>query len=231
VTTFDPESLKPEVAAGVAGLVRLGVVVAEPVATASSAEALEAEMQELASALRAEYVGRAPAEIGALGYARELYHSFGVDPTRVRPSSEALLRRVLKGGELPRISNAVDVCNLCSLRFLLPLGLYDVREVHPPVTLRRGRPGEAYAGIGKKDVHLEGRLVLADRHGPFGNPTSDSARTSVRAGTTALMLVIFAPPSYPHELMEDNVRTVRSTMERHLAPPGESTLTSGTVHP
>jgi len=128
-----------------------------------------------------------------VGPARQLYHSIGIDPTKTRPSSEALLRRVRRGDRLPRINTLVDICNWCSLEAQLPYGLYDLDRVEPPVTLRRGRPGEAYAGIRKDEVHLDGRLALADTRGPFGNPTSDSARTMVTTSARRLLVVVFGP--------------------------------------
>jgi len=216
-----------EVDSEVGSRIRLGIVWADPVVTAVSAPALDAEMQQLAGSLREKFAGRSPSEIAPLAWARELYKAFGIDPTRTRPSSEALLRRVLKDKPLPRILNAVDLCNLCSLHFLLPLGLYDGAKIRPPVRLRQGRPGEAYEGIRKDEVHLEGRLVLGDRDGAFGNPTSDSLRTSVDPGTTSLWMVIFAPASYPSELMDENVRFARGAMERHLAPEGRVVATAG----
>lgn len=124
---------------------------------------------------------------------RRMYSRTGLDPTRTRPSSEALLRRVRRGDALPRINALVDVCNWCSLELQLPYGLYDRDRVDGEVEVRLGQPGEAYDGIRKDDVHLEGRLVVADRRGPFGNPTSDSARTMVTTGTTRVLIVIFAP--------------------------------------
>jgi DNA/RNA-binding domain of Phe-tRNA-synthetase-like protein len=87
----------------------------------------------------------------------------------------------------------VDVCNWCSLEFQLPYGLYDADRIEGDVELRLGVTGESYAGIRKDDVHVEGRIALADRIGPFGNPTSDSARTMVTTATTRALLVVFAP--------------------------------------
>ena len=55
------------------------------------------------------------------------------------------------------------------------------------------RQGEEYPGIRKDVVHVGGRLTLADRLGPFGNPSSDSLRTMVTPETTRVMAVIFAP--------------------------------------
>jgi DNA/RNA-binding domain of Phe-tRNA-synthetase-like protein len=133
---------------------------------------------------------RPPAEITAV---RTMYKRVGLDPTKTRPSSEALLRRVRKGDGLPRINSMVDVCNWCSLEFQLPYGLYDAARIDGDVELRIGRPGESYPGIRKDDVNVGGRITLADSTGPFGNPTSDSARTMVTTATTRALLVVFAP--------------------------------------
>jgi len=131
-----------------------------------------------------------PAETGAV---RTMYKRVGLDPTKTRPSSEALLRRVRKGDALPRINSLVDICNWCSLEFQLPYGLYDASRIDGDIELRLGREGESYPGIRKDEVHVAGRLTLADRQGPFGNPTSDSARTMVTTSTVSAVVVIFAP--------------------------------------
>ena len=198
---------------------RLALVFGSPVLPAPSGDALVAEMDTRSSAFAAANAGRSPAGIPGLGAARDLYRAFGIDPTRTRPSSEALARRVLQGKGLPRILNAVDLCNLCALRDLLPFGLYDAERVTPPVTFRRGRQGEAFAGIRKEDVHLQGRPVLADREGPFGNPTSDSLRTSVTPQTRSLVMVIFAPAAYPADRLKRHADDTAEGIRRHLAPP------------
>jgi DNA/RNA-binding domain of Phe-tRNA-synthetase-like protein len=127
---------------------------------------------------------------------RTMYKRVGLDPTKTRPSSEALLRRVRKGDSLPRINSMVDVCNWCSLEFQLPYGLYDAAHIESgSIEMRLGRDGESYAGIRKDDVHVAGRICLADSRGPFGNPTSDSARTMVTTSTTRAVVVVFAPRS------------------------------------
>jgi len=124
---------------------------------------------------------------------RTMYKRVGIDPTKRRPSSEALLRRVRKGEGLPRINSMVDICNWCSLEFQLPYGLYDAAHIEGGVVLRLGKEGESYPGIRKDDVHVGGRIALADDRGPFGNPTSDSARTMVTPATTRALVVVFAP--------------------------------------
>jgi DNA/RNA-binding domain of Phe-tRNA-synthetase-like protein len=124
---------------------------------------------------------------------RTMYKRVGLDPTKTRPSNEALLRRVRKGQSLPRVNSLVDVINWCSVEFQLPYGLYDRKQIRGGVVLRLGREGEEYSGIRKDTVHVGGRITLVDDVGPFGNPTSDSARTMVTTATTEAMVVVFVP--------------------------------------
>jgi len=81
--------------------------------------------------------------IGEVGRARALYRRFGTDPTRVRPSSEALLRRLKKGEALPRVNSLVDVANALSVQLQVPVGLYDLEKARgDEVTIRLGAEGE-----------------------------------------------------------------------------------------
>jgi DNA/RNA-binding domain of Phe-tRNA-synthetase-like protein len=124
---------------------------------------------------------------------RGLQKSFGYDPTRYRPSSEALLRRVLKRQGLPQINSAVDVNNFCSLEFLLPMCIYDLRHVRGSVRVRIGELGESYQGIGRQVFQAEHKVIIADDDGIMGSTVSDSERTKVTTTTTDILLAIYAP--------------------------------------
>ena len=163
-----------------------GILWLEDAVVAARDHRLDPPLAAAESAIRAN----PPVDVAAV---RTMYKRVGLDPTKTRPSSEALLRRVRRGDPFPRINTMVDVCNWCSLEFQLPYGLYDASRIEGDVELRLGRPGESYAGIRKDDVHVDGRITLADSVGPFGNPTSDSARTMVTTATTHALLVVFAP--------------------------------------
>jgi DNA/RNA-binding domain of Phe-tRNA-synthetase-like protein len=172
------------VAPDLAAIVRAGVLWLDGATVVEREPRLSAPLASRRAAVRTN----PPAEVTSV---RTMYKRVGLDPTKTRPSSEALLRRVRKGDTLPRINSMVDVCNWCSLEFQLPYGLYDASKISGDVELRIGRAGESYAGIRKDDVHVEGRIALADAVGPFGNPTSDSARTMVTTATTRALLVVF----------------------------------------
>ena len=229
--TGSPPPIELTMDPGILPVVRLGCVQGAPVAVGPRGEGLDEVIADTCRDLTQRYRGRPPGEIDGLARARDLYRAFGIDPTKHRPSSESLLRRVLLGKGFPAILNAVDLCNLLALRFLLSLGLYDVERLEPPVLLRRGRAGEVYEGIRKDSVHLEGRPVLVDARGPFGNPTSDSLRTAVTTDTRSIWMVIFAPAGYPGDRLRDHVRESRASFERYLAPPGETVRTTGSLLP
>lgn len=148
----------------------------------------DAEVAEAEAAVRA---GR----VADPGPARALYRRFGVDPTRHRPSSEALLRRVRRGDPLPRINSLVDVANVVSLRLQVPVGLYDLARVTGDLRVRLGREGEAYAGIGRDLVAVDGRICVADDVGACGNPSADSSRTMITTATAEAAWIFFLPVS------------------------------------
>lgn len=149
-----------------------------------------------------------PADVASV---RTMYKKVGIDPTKTRPSNEALLRRVRKGDTIPRINSAVDIVNWCSLEFQLPYGLYDFSKVSGPVTMRLGIEGESYPGIRKDDVNVGGRITVVDDEGAFGNPTSDSARTMVTPSSTELLIVVYAPAEIAKAQIE---RVLSTTAER-----------------
>ena len=131
-------------------------------------------------------------DVPPLDRARELYRRFGTDPTRMRPSSEALLRRIKKGESLPRINSLVDVANALSVQFQVPVGLYDLAKVVGDVlVIRLGRDGESYEGIGKEKVNVDGRICVADAAGPCGNPSADSARTMITTDTESAAWIYY----------------------------------------
>lgn len=188
------QSLPLEVDAALRGTVAIGVLEADGVRQEPLSEEFHAERERLETRLIQQFGTRPPADIPGVAETRALFHRLDIDPTKTRPSSEALLRRVLQGKGLPAVLPAVDVCNLCSLESQIPLGLYDRDLVSGAVRVGVGKPGDGYAGIRKQRVNLGGRLLLADDSGPFGAPTSDSLHTAVSAVTTRLLVVLFCPP-------------------------------------
>ena len=173
--------------------VRLGVVEADGAGVVLVHPELAKLMDEACARKRAEFTVESLPEAEPVRAVRAMFREWGMDPSKYRPSSEALLRRVVQGKGLYRVSNVVDIGNLGSLETGWPYGCYDRSKIHAPVALRHGAAGERYEGIGKQTWHLEGRPVLADTDGPFGSPISDSTRSMITESAKEIMIVIYAP--------------------------------------
>jgi DNA/RNA-binding domain of Phe-tRNA-synthetase-like protein len=213
MTVLRPE-LSIAVAPEIAGRVRLGLVVLDGVTVRDAGPGLAAEIAAYGKELRRRHPDAKSSEVPGAADARALYKELGLDPTKVRPSNEALLRRVLKGEALYAVNTLVDALNLCSLRAQLPFGLYDLDRVEPPVLLRRGGPGESYEGIRKGAVNVEGRPVLVDARGPFGNPTSDSARTMITTACRRALVIVYAPSRFPAGRVQSVLDETTATLRR-----------------
>lgn len=209
------------VAPDISGIVVPGVIVRHGVTVHGHDSRLDAPLAEAAARLR----GVTGLE-EATAATRVMYKRCGIDPTKTRPSSEALLRRVRRGEALPRVNGLVDIINWCSAETQISFGVYDLSKVQPPVTLRLGGPGEGYDGIRKDRVNVEGRLTLADALGPFGNPTSDSSRTMTTTETTDVLVVLFVPAALPPGAGERAVTLTRRRLAEY-AGGTESTAPSG----
>jgi len=143
---------------------------------------------------------------------RSFYWSMGIDPTKQRPASEALVRRVLRGASIPRINCAVDAGNIVSMETLIPIGIYDVAKLKPPLTLRYSRPGEAFKPIGRGELRLTGReIVLADEEKVVHiYPYRDGEATKVDADSRDLLVIAAGVPGLTEDEVVEAARRVVS---------------------
>jgi DNA/RNA-binding domain of Phe-tRNA-synthetase-like protein len=151
---------------------------------------LAARRARLAERLRES--GQALTDDPVVAALRRLFRAAGTDPTRYRPSSEALLRRLLKGEDLPEIHPLVDLNNQLSIELRVPACVLAEGSFSFPVTLRAGREGEGLETL-RGPLSLEGKPVLEDAAGPFGTPITDGQRVKVLAETRRAWLVAYLP--------------------------------------
>ncbi|WP_409295012.1 B3/4 domain-containing protein [Peribacillus sp. SCS-26] len=134
---------------------------------------------------------------------RSIFKKAGTDPSRYRPSAEALFRRVKKQQFLPPIHSAIDINNFFSLKYEIPLGIYDRDHISGNVTIAAGGPDDAYQGLNGRMNMLAGMILARDENGPFGTPYVDSERTKVTENTVnALQIVYLKPSMYKEEGLE-----------------------------
>lgn len=157
---------------------------------------LAAGLRQEENRLRNELAGNELSGHPVLAALRELFRQAGTSPSRYRPSSEALVRRVLKAESLPAIHPLVDFNNLLSLRTMCPCCVMRTGSVIPPLVFRIGRAGESITGL-RGSLDLDGKPVLADTAGPFGTPITDDHRVVLTPADETAWLVIYAPAGLP----------------------------------
>ena len=141
---------------------------------------------------------------------RDFYWNLDIDPTKTRPSGEALLRRVLHGKELPRISTVVDAYNLASLKTIIPISGFDKNQLNPPLQIRFAKNGETFTGIGmNKPITLTDKmLVLADEKRILCiYPYRDSDHTKITRQTRNALMVGYGAPGITEQQLKETVET------------------------
>lgn len=154
-------------------------------------EALWQEIEAMGERYRQELTTESLKNMTSIAATRRVYKACGKDPSRYRPASEALIRRMLQGKELYQRDTLVDLVNLASIAFGYSIGGFDAdRFVGDTLTLGIGREGEPYEGIGRGMINIHGLPVYRDAEGGVGTPTSDHERTKMTIDTRHLVVLI-----------------------------------------
>ena len=153
--------------------------------------ALWRRIREAGEQLRERYTPETLKLHPSIKATRGAYKVLGKDPSRYRPSNEALVRRVLKGAELYHVNTLVDLNNLVSINWGYSIGGFDMRKIEGNrLTLGVGLEGEPYEGIGRGSLNIGHLPVYRDGIGGIGTPTSDNERTKIDLDTTRLLFIV-----------------------------------------
>ncbi|MFI6447525.1 B3/4 domain-containing protein [Kitasatospora sp. NPDC050543] len=159
---------------------------------------------------------------------RAAYQAVGISASRFPCAAESVLRRVAKGGRLPRINTLVDLCNALSLESRLPVAAFSLEHVGPALTIRRATGGEPFAPLGGGGVTEpveSGEVIYAD-----GEGRAHSRRWNWRQGDLAktlagerrlLLTVESAHPGGPAEV-EPAVRRLAAEVARLTGAAGSA---------
>lgn len=149
------------------------------------------EIRRLGDKCRHELTTESLKELPSIAATRKVYKACGKDPSRYRPASEQLIRRMLQGKELYQIDTLVDLVNVASIAYGYSIGGFDADKfVGDTLTLGVGREGEPYEGIGRGMLNIAGLPVYRDAQGGVGTPTSDNERTKMTLETTRLVVLV-----------------------------------------
>lgn len=150
-------------------------------------EKIETTQAQLRQALTTESLKQQP----SIAATRQVYKTLGKDPSRYRPASESLIRRLLQGKNLYQANTLVDLINLASIVHGYSIGGFDTSKIAGSMLkLGVGKVGEPYEGIGRGMLNIEGLPVYRDEQGGIGTPTSDNERTKLTLETSQLLVLI-----------------------------------------
>ena len=198
----------------------VGACVEAEVVNTQYCEALWQEITALGDKLRSELTTESLKEIESIAATRNVYRACGKDPSRYRPASEALIRRMLQGKELYQRDTLVDLVNLASIAFGYSIGGFDAdRFVGDTLTLGIGREGEPYEGIGRGMINIHGLPVYRDAEGGVGTPTSDNERTKMTLSTRHLVVLINGYDGNEQRVRE-NAEYIQSLLRKYCQSDG-----------
>jgi DNA/RNA-binding domain of Phe-tRNA-synthetase-like protein len=169
---------------------------------------IETELSEIQERLSKEEIK----EIKTVAAARAAYKQLGKDPSRYRPSAEALLRRVLSGKSLYKVNNLVDLINRMSVRTGFSIGGYNYDAIQGQIEMSVGLADDDYQAIGRGTLNIEYLPCLRDKIGAFGSPTSDSQRTSIQNDSLNCLWVYFDFGSDP--ILEQSLEQSADLLKR-----------------
>lgn len=198
----------------------VGACVDAEVENTSFSQALWDEIHEMEERFRSELTTESLKEQSGIAATRRVYKACGKDPSRYRPASEALIRRMLQGKELYQINTLVDLINLASIAYGYSIGGFDAGKfIGDTLTLGIGREGEPYEGIGRGMINIHGLPVYRDAEGGVGTPTSDHERTKITMDTHHLVVLINGYDGKA-ERVEANARFIQELLRRYAHSDG-----------
>lgn len=161
-------------------------------------------------------------DISGIAATRHIYRICGKDPSRYRPASEALIRRILQGKALYQINTLVDLINLASMKYGYSIGGFDADKIiGDTLKLGIGKEGEPYKGIGRGTINIQGLPVYRDDFGGVGTPTSDNERTKITINTTHLLVLINGYDGN-EEFVKQNAEYIQQLLKRFCESNGGS---------
>ena len=200
----------------------VGACVEADVVNTPYCEELWQEINAMGDRFRETLTTESLKELSSIAATRRVYRACGKDPSRYRPASEALIRRMLQGKTLYQIDTLVDLINLASIAYGYSIGGFDADKiVGDTLTLGIGREGEPYEGIGRGMINIHGLPVYRDAEGGVGTPTSDNERTKIDIHTRRLLVLINGYDGNEARVAE-NARYILDLLHRYCQSQGGS---------
>ena len=197
-----------------------GVILAQDITNEPTPESLRAAYLAEQQAVL-QHTGQTPlSQIASLSAWRSVFRSFGIDPTQYRSAAEALLRRLTKKGDIPSINTLVDIGNLVSIRYALPVAVFDTQTLQGPVTVHFAQGTERYTTLGQDEVeHPEvGEVIFSDETGLVIARCwcwRQSEQSAAQASTTNAIITIEAHHAEGHHDVQSALNDVLELLRKY----------------
>jgi DNA/RNA-binding domain of Phe-tRNA-synthetase-like protein len=187
---------------------KIGVIEYGNITVSSTPQMLKGRLHLFQESLMFDMETKEISEFEGLKEWRTMFKQFGTDPSKYRPSVEALYRRVKKGNVLMTDNSAIDINNFFSMQYEIPLGIYNMDAIESPISITIGDSSSQYDALNGRVVNMEGKLVTSDRRGPFGSPIVDSKRTMITTDTTRALHIIYFTASISSDEAKEMLKAI-----------------------
>ncbi|MCO0597462.1 phenylalanine--tRNA ligase beta subunit-related protein [Peribacillus butanolivorans] len=185
---------------------KVGIITYENIEVGPSPQMVKGRLQLFQEALFFDLDEKELTDFPGIKEWRKIFKTTGTNPSRYRPSVEALYRRVKKQNYLTSIHSAIDLNNFFSLLYEVPIGIYDADKLTGDISIKIGESTDEYNGLNGRLNSMDNMITSADRDGAFGSPYVDSERTKVTEETKKAIQIIYLQPKTPikeaHQLTE-----------------------------
>jgi DNA/RNA-binding domain of Phe-tRNA-synthetase-like protein len=187
---------------------KIGVITYEDITVGATPQMLKGRLQLFQESLMFDMESKGFTDFTGLKEWRSTFKAAGTDPSKYRPSVEALYRRVKKGDFIISDNSAIDVNNFFSLEYEIPFGIYNLDAISEPITVKIGTEEDSYDALNGRTVSMNEKIVTSDANGSFGSPIVDSKRTKVTEDTKNALQVVYFTPSTSVENATQMLRAV-----------------------
>ncbi len=170
----------------------IGYSIIRNVSVNKSQKPLKKEIMNVVNSVKDQYSSRVDMYVAKpIKEIRDLFRKAGIDPSKYTPSAEALLKRIIDGKELYRINNVVECNNMGSMKFLLPMGVYNLDKLVGNIFFKFGSDSDVMTTMAKGEMNMKNILLTRDNEKLFGSPVSDSPHAMITADTKNILLLVY----------------------------------------
>ncbi|WP_078408477.1 B3/B4 domain-containing protein [Priestia abyssalis] len=188
---------------------KIGIIHYKHISVGASPQMLKGRLRLFQESLFFDLETKSPSEIEGVSEWRKIFKELGTDPSKYRPSAEALFRRIQKQTYLPSINSAVDLNNFFSLQYEVPIGIYDCQFLQGDIKIAIGKENDYYKALNERNISLKNKIISSDQDGPFGSPYVDSQRAPATEQTKEAIQIVYLRPSLPIEQAEKLTKSLK----------------------